>query len=274
MTLSEFEGLTVSQLKRLDIDQLKKIVSEQGQKLNKRLDRISSSSQTNKSAVREVKKSGGRFGVKGLTVKDRKGEINVSVTKKNLISEIKREQNFQKARTGTFRGAKAVQEESGKKILGESKKEYQNRKAKEYREEKKKSISKKKWKKMSKKEKSRIYRESRRAAKQASREYDKKLGEFWKQYHEFKEKHPAQLEIGSFSEYYVGDVKNLASRVASADSFTREEVEKELNKILNKTKEHNNEKPLDIWQTVDKDNPFDVKDTPDQFILRNGRIVE
>lgn len=274
MKLSEFENLTVSQLENLDVEQLKKIASEQGQKLNKRLDRISSSSQTNKSAVREVKKSGGRFGVRGLTVKNRKGETNVSATKKNLISEIKREQNFQRAKTGTFQGAKKVQEESAKKTMGETKKEYSNRKAKEYREEKKKEIGKKKWKKMSKKDKSKIYRESRRKAKEASREYDKKLGEFWKTYHEFKEKHPAQLEIGSFSEYYAGDVKNMATKVASADTFTRQEVEEGLNEILRKAREKNNESTPDVWATVDKDNPFDVHEMPEQFTLRNGRIVK
>lgn len=263
MTLEEFEGMTVSQLERLDIDQLKKIASEQGQKLNKRLDRISSSSQTNKSAVREVKKSGGRFGVRGLTVKNRKGETNVSATKKNLISEIKREQNFQRAKTGTFRGAKAVKEESEKKTVGTTSKEYSKKKASDYRKSEKAKIEKKQGHKLTKAQKKRIEKESKRKEKEAKKEFDKRTGEAWEKFHKWRETHPATAQS-----YSKEKVKSIVNEYA-VDGGNIPDYEG-----MKLARSDDMKNIPDIWTIVDRSNPFDVHETPEQFTLRNGRIVK
>lgn len=273
MKLSEFEKLTYSDLEKLSTDQLKKLASEQGQKLNKRLDRISSSKETNKSAVRAVKESGGRFGVKGLTVKSRGGKVVESASRQNYIKEIRRQQNFQKAKTGTVKGAKKVQEESGKKVYITSGKDYEKERARQWRQEQKEKIGKKKWSQMSKKQKSKFYQESRKFGKLARKnEYDKRISNYWEVYHRFKEEHPAQLEIGAMSQYYAPDVKRLAMRVATGEiESTKDEVDKELQGILRRAKK--DDVKADVWETVDRNNPFDSKETPEQFTLRNGRIV-
>lgn len=272
MKLSEFEKLTYSDLEKLSTDQLKKLASEQGQKLNKRLDRITSSKETNKSAVRAVKESGGRFGVKGLMVKSRSGKVVDSASRQNYIKEIRRQQNFQKAKTGTVKGAKKVHEESGKTKTGYTAKEYAKSKGSQYRKEAKQKKIKSQGHKLTKAQKKAIEKQAKRIEREARKEYDKKISDYWKVYHEFKEKHPAQLEVGQMSQYYAPDVKALATKVASGEiESTKADVEKELQGILGRAKKDDN--AADVWETVDKDNPFDSKDTPEQFTLRNGRIV-
>lgn len=271
MKLSEFENLTSSQLEKLDIQQLKKIASEQGQKLNKRLDRINSSRATNKSAVRSVKKSGGRFGVGGLTVKNRKGEVNISATKQNLISEIKREQKFQKAKTGTVKGAKEVKEESEKKVTGTTSKEYSKKKASEYRKKEKERKEKEQGHKLTKTQKKRIEKEAKRKEKEAKKEFDKRTSEAWEQFHKWKETHPATAQ--SYSKDRVKQIVNEynVSALKSGD-WSKFDDGKVFERAVNQAKRESEQQP-DVWSTVDKDNPFDVQETPEQFTLRNGRIV-
>lgn len=272
MKLSEFEQLTYSDLEKLSTEQLKKLASEQGQKLNKRLDRIASSKATNKSAVRAVRESGGRFGVKGLTVKSRSGKVVESASRQNYIKEIRRQQNFQRAKTGTVRGAKKVQKESGKTMTGQTAKEYAKSKSSQYKKEAKEKKIKSQGHKLTKAQKKAIEKQAKRVEREARKEYEKKISDFWKTYHEFKEKHPAQLEIGAMSQYYAPDVKALATRVASEEiDSTRADVEKELEGILKRASK--DDTIVDVWETVDKNNPFDSKEIPKQFTLRNGRIV-
>lgn len=261
MTLAEFENLTVSQLERLDIESLKKIASEQGRKLNKRLDRISSSRETNKSAVKAVQKSGGRFGVRGLTVKNMKGDINIGATKKNLITEIKREQNFQRAKTSTYRGAKKVQEESEKKTVGITSKEYSKKKESSYRKEEKARLEKKQGHKITKAQKKRIEKESKRIAQKAKKDFDKRTGEAWEKFHKWKETHPVTAQ--SYSKEKVKSIVN---------EYSIEGVNSPDYEGLLLANHEDNSKVPDIWQTVDRGTPFDVGETPEQFTLVNGRI--
>ena len=124
MKLSEFETLTYKELNNMDVDTLRRLASEQGKKLNKRVSHIISNKKVSHIAVDEVMSSGGRFNVRKIA----KGGEN---EKAALISEIKREQKFQKAKSGTVIGAKKLKE-SIQKATGKTAREYGKEKSKEY----------------------------------------------------------------------------------------------------------------------------------------------
>lgn len=260
MKLSEFENLTYQQLNRMPVDQLKQLVSEQGKKLNKRVSRIRSSSQTSKTAVSEVMESGGKFGVRGLTVTRPDGKIDVRTTKMNLIREAKREQKFQKAKSGTYRGAVKEKEQSVRKVLITSGDDYTKAKAKEWRDEQKEKMGKRKWDKMTKKERSQFYRESRKYGDEKRKdEYDKRIGEAWDDFHKWKESHPAQ----AFS-YPKDRVKSYVNEYGVEGGKT------DFDKFMSITKraQKSDENKPDVWTTVGS-TPFDQQETPRQYKVRS-----
>lgn len=123
MNMTEFNNLSFADMNKMDFDSLKKLVSQKATSANKRLDRLSQKKGVSKSAVSEVKSSGGRFGVAG---KD----------KTQLIGEVKRIQAFNRAKSGTVAGARkeakeAIQavKDAGVKIAGAVKKAKKKQKS-------------------------------------------------------------------------------------------------------------------------------------------------
>lgn len=183
MKLSTFETLTYKELQSMDVDSLRKLASEQGKKLNKRVSNIMYNKDTSKIAVNDVMSSGGRFGVSKIP----KGGDN---EKSALISEIKREQKFQKAKSGTVKGAKA-QKESIQKTTGKTAKEYGKEKAKQYKKsETEKAKQKSKTGKLTKAQKKSIAKKAKAVEAYEKRQYDKAVGEGWEVFHKWREEHP------------------------------------------------------------------------------------
>lgn len=123
MNMTEFNNLSFADMDKMDFDSLKKLVSQKATSANKRLDRLSQKSGVSKSAIREVKSSGGRFGV---AEKD----------KIQLIGEAKRIQTFNRAKSGTVAGARKEAKEAieaakdaGVKVAGAVKKTKKKQKS-------------------------------------------------------------------------------------------------------------------------------------------------
>lgn len=154
MTLQDFNNLTTTQLMHLSTPELKSLVSTMGGRLNKRIVNLKYAQGANKSAYEKVQESGGKFSVKGKSRKD-------------LMYEAKREQDFYRMKGSTVSGAKKIYKNM-EKAMGSDKKKYM-------REEKKKA----------KKEGRKFNRN------QASKNYDKRVGKAWNDFKKWKEKHPA-----------------------------------------------------------------------------------
>lgn len=206
MKLSTFETLTYKELQSMDVDTLRKLASEQGKKLNKRVSNIMYNKDTSKIAVNDVMSSGGKFGVRKIP----KGADN---EKSALISEIKREQKFQKSKSGTVKGAKA-QKESIQKATGKTAREYGKEKAKQYKaEEEKKAKSKSKTGKLTKAQKKSIAKKAKAVEAYEKRQYDKAVGEGWEVFHKWREEHPnlsyAKESVkASVDEYVIEKTEN------------------------------------------------------------------
>lgn len=238
MTLNEFAGLSYQDLKKLDTDTLKKLVSEKGKSLNKRIRRIEKNkSDLSQVSVKEVKRSGGYFGVKGKN-------------RKELLAEAKREQRFARGKASTVRTAKTFKEEMQRRGGGMTAREYGKLKKKEFLEqEKKKSPTVK-----GKKQKS-LTERAEAVEKKARTEYDKKVSEYWENFRRWKEERPT---IGSPT-----DVKNNVSSRA----FKSPEEQREIFTKLAARDEAKREKEYirttgEEWATVEeKDTPFGVQET-------------
>lgn len=166
MKALEFNELTGQQLAKLDTAQLSKLVSAQAKTANKRYTRIKNDKTSSKDAVKRVEKSGGRFGAKGKT-------------KQQLIKEAKRIQRFNKAKTGTIKGARAVTAERQRQVTGKTATE----KAKEAKEEAKEEINRERKKagksaKLTKKEKAKVEAAGNRAKRKVEKETKQKVKEF------------------------------------------------------------------------------------------------
>lgn len=178
MTLSEFQTLTSDQLEKLAKDELKKLVSDQGKKLNKRISNIKGNPEANKSAVRSVESSGGRFGVSGKE------------TKRALISEAMREQRFMNMKTSTVKGAIEVHRQSEKTVTGMTAEQYAKNAGKVW-EEAEKERRKQEGKKIAKRTQKAISKKRKSLEKEARKVFNKNIGEAWDQFHKWKEENPA-----------------------------------------------------------------------------------
>lgn len=257
MTLSDFYTLTTDQLESLDKQQLKKLVSEQGKKLNKRISNIKGNPKANKTAVRIVESSGGRFGVKG---KD---------TKRSLIAEAKREQRFMDKKTSTVKGAVQVHEESGQKVTGMTSKQYAKSKASDFKKQKtSEKKAKSKTGKLTKAQKKSIDKQVKQIEKKAEKQYNDDIGEAWEAFHKAKEENPAYT--GSYSKERVKQLVNDYAIHKSDNIFGRSDF-KDMKDAFNYTifsvqhmePYYNSD---DVWQTVDPESPlFGSGETPDQF---------
>ena len=154
MKLSEFNELSTTQLMHLSTPELKNLVSTMGGRLNKRISNLKYADGANKSAYEKVQESGGKFSVKGKN-------------RKELMYEAKREQGFYRMKGSTVSGAKKI---------------YKNM-------EKAMGTGKKKYMKESKKQAKKEGREFNR--RQASKEYDQRVGKAWDDFKKWKEHHPA-----------------------------------------------------------------------------------
>ena len=154
MTLSEFNNLSTTQLMHLTTPELKSLVSQMGGRLNKRVSNLKYAEGANKSAYEKVQESGGKFSIKGKN-------------RKELMYEAKREQSFYRMKGSTVSGAKQIYKNM-EKAMGTDKKKYLKQKKKQAKKEGKKFN-----------------------AKQESKSYDGRVGNAWKAFKKWKEKHPA-----------------------------------------------------------------------------------
>ena len=154
MKLSEFNELSTTQLMHLSTPELKSLVSQMGGRLNKRISNLKYAEGANKSAYEKVQESGGKFSVKGKS-------------RKELLYEAKREQGFYRMKGSTVSGAKKIYK-SMEKAMGSDKKKFM-----------------KKEKKKAKKEGRKFNR------RQASKEYDQRVGKAWDDFKKWKSQHPA-----------------------------------------------------------------------------------
>lgn len=276
MKLSEFETLTYKELSKMSVDSLRKLAREQAGKLNKRIDRISGSSKTSKIAVRQAKESGGRFGVSRIQKEKQAAQKSGKSydEKSALIGEIKREQRFQKAKSGTVRGAKKQKVEI-EKATGITSREYAKEKAQRYKkeeEEKKKQENQKRREKakkakksgkkskrvkpetgrLTKAQKKAIDRAVKKIQKEAEKEYNKALGQAWTSFKEYKEAHPNE----SYSKEQIKSIVNEYAINGADNSVGIDDYlfERDMEKIFSgsdQKQETNN-----VWTTVDKLKPL------------------
>lgn len=154
MTLSEFNELSTTQLMHLTTPELKSLVSQMGGRLNKRISNLKYAMGANKYALEKVQKSGGKFTVKGKS-------------RKELMYEAKREQNFYRMKGSTVSGAKSIYHNM-EKAMGTDKKKHM-RKAKKQAKKEGRAFNK----------------------NQTSKDYDERVGKAWKDFKKWKEEHPA-----------------------------------------------------------------------------------
>ena len=240
MKLSEFETLTYKELNNMDVDTLRQIASEQGKKLNKRVSRIISNKKVSHIAVDEVMSSGGKFNVRKIE----KGGEN---EKAALISEIKREQKFQKAKSGTVRGAKKLKE-SIQKVTGETAREYGKEKGKEYeKKEKARLKAKSKTGKLTKAQVKRIKNQAKRIKEKEAKAYDNAVGEGWDVFHRWREEHPA---VSYAKESVKAAVDEYVSETLSGE-FEPDDMKSSLHDLFTDMVESQPSVP-DVWSTVNE----------------------
>lgn len=240
MKLSEFETLTYKELNNMNVDTLRSLASEQGKKLNKRVSNIRNNKEVSHIAVNEVMSSGGKFGVRKIA----KGSKN---EKTALISEIKREQKFQKAKSGTVRGAKE-QKESIQKATGKTAREYGKEKGKEYeKKEKARLKAKSKTGKLTKAQVKRIRKEVKRVQERERKAYDNAVGEGWDVFHRWREEHPN----ASYAKENVkaGVDEYITERLASGSE--PDDIQTSLKDYFMGTIE-TQPTPPDVWSTVNE----------------------
>lgn len=240
MKLSEFETLTYKELSSMDVDTLRSLASEQGKKLNKRVSNIRSNKEVSHIAVNEVMSSGGKFGVRKIA----KGSEN---EKTALISEIKREQRFQKAKSGTVIGARKLKE-SIQKATGKTAREYGKEKGKEYeKKEKARLKAKSKTGKLTKAQVKRIRQQVKRVQERERNAYDNAVGEGWDVFHRWKEEHPnasyAKESVKAGVDEYVTE------RLESG--FGPDDIQASLKDQFNSIVE-TQPTPPDVWSTVNE----------------------
>lgn len=178
MKASDFNKMSGNQLARIPTPELKKLVSAQAQTANRRYQNIKSNPRTAKNAVRSVDKSGGRFSVKG---KD---------NTQSLVLEAKRIQRFNKAKTGTVKGAieskkayeKAYKGKTAEQVGKEAEKKYKR----EHMEEARKAAAEK-GKKVSKQTRKKIERESKKAGQRAASAYSEEAEQKRKEFDKDRE---------------------------------------------------------------------------------------
>ena len=240
MKLSEFETLTYKELNNMDVDTLRRLASEQGKKLNKRVSNIRSNKEVSHIAVNEVMSSGGKFGVRKIA----KGGEN---EKAALISEIKREQRFQKAKSGTVIGARK-QKESIQKATGKTAREYGKEKGKEYeKKEKARLKAKSKTGKLTKAQVKRIRQQVKRIQEKERKAYDSAVGEGWDVFHRWREEHP---NASYTKESVKAGVDEYVSESLSGDSES-EDIKSNLHDLFTDMIESQPSVP-DVWSTVDE----------------------
>lgn len=249
MKALEFNELTGQQLAQLDRAQLSKLVSAQAKTANKRYTRIKNDKTSSKDAVKRVEKSGGRFGTKGKT-------------KQQLIKEAKRIQRFNKAKTGTIKGARAVTAERQRQVTGKTAAE----KAKEAKEEAKKEIIRERKKagksaKLTKKEKAKVEAAGNRAKRKVEKETKQKVKEF-----EDARKKKQKKKRGKY--YYAesdGKGAGVTGDETESDSSPKENYDSQQQEKLFQKEE--------AYQKAQKQkSPLElVKDEPDKdFVVASG----
>ena len=240
MKLSEFETLTYKELNNMDVDTLRQVASEQGKKLNKRISRIISNKKASHIAVDEVMSSGGKFNVRKIA----KGGEN---EKSALISEIKREQKFQKARSGTVRGEKKLKE-SIQKATGKTAREYGKEKSKEYeKKEKARLKAKSKTGKLTKAQVKRIRKQAKGIKEKEEKAYDHAVGEGWNVFHRWREEHP---NVSYAKESVKSGIDEYVSASLSGDSES-EDMKSNLHDLFTGMIESQPAIP-DVWSTVNE----------------------
>lgn len=244
MKLETFETLTYKELRDMSVADLRKLASEQGKKLNKRLSNLRGNKEASHIAYNEAMQSGGKFGVKKI----KKGSED---EKMQLISEIKREQKFQKAKSGTVRGA-IKQRKEIQKATGRTAEEYGKEKGKEYeKKEKERLIAKNKRHKLTKAQIKKIKKERKKREKEAKRQYNRTVGEAWSVFHRWREEHPAVTYSkegvkATVNEFTVEKTDNYYKDMSQA------QMDMALKDMFNMHVEAQPEVP-DVWTTVNKD---------------------
>lgn len=233
----EFNRLTGQQLDALDDVSLKQLVKVQGNMANKRYQNIKSDPDAAKNAVSKVDRTGGRFSVKNKT-------------HSQLVKEAKRIQNFNKSKTGTVKGAKAVTSATQKAATGQSAKEAQKKTEKGYKKAKVKEAEAKKGKKLSKKERKAIEKKAKEYGKKAAAKVKKQTEKKIKKYRKAKEKEAKKSHGPGY--YPDADGKGAGAGADKSDSTSGSPVTKnEVNEEIMKAPE-SNAMPSSPYELADK----------------------
>lgn len=247
---TEFNRLTGVQLNKMSEADLRSIVSQQAKVANKRMKNIKANVNASQQAVASAERSGGAFKVSG-----KKGKLA-------LVKEAKRIQNFNKAKTGTVKGAIEVKAKSERIATGQSAIEASKEAESNYKRSAKAKL-KKSGKKLTKKRQESINKKAKQVGEKAAEEVRKKTAEKVKSHEKAKEK---QARSDRGKDYYdknakgVGDDSEIQSVKSPKDSDQTHD--------FMETDQTDYDSPLDLSENDESDDDFittDGIDIPSDF---------
>lgn len=265
MKLQDFIQFTGLDLDALDTDTLRRLVSAQGQTLNRRISNIKYNPDASQIPIKSIMESGGRFTTRSHYRKTQHGKP-VPMTRKELITEAKREINFAKKSYSTVKGAKALKAANQKIGGGQTSKEYAKKKAKEARAKVREQIyaenkaAGRRANKYTPAQKYAMKQAGKQAYKEAKKSYDDAVTDYWEQYRRYKEENNVQGSPTEVSE-------NVSEYAFQSEEDKRNHFEKIVeNYYLNPSEdeeiEDNNplkladENEYDDWENTDEELPF------------------
>lgn len=247
---SDFNKLTGVRLNKMSEADLRKLVSQQAKIANKRMQNIKSNVNASQQAVASAERSGGAFKASG-----KKG-------KSALVKEAKRIQNFNKAKTGTVKGAVEVKAKSERIATGQSAIEASKEAESNYKKSAKAEL-KKAGKKLTKKRQETINKKAKQAGEKAAEEVRRKTAEKVKEHEQAKDSQ-ARSERGK--DYYSKDAKSVGSD-APVQSITSPTDSDQTHDFM-ETDQTDYDSPLDLSDNDESDNDFvttDGIDIPEGF---------
>lgn len=265
MKLQDFIQFTGLDLDSLDTDTLRHLVSAHGQTLNRRISNIKYNPDASQIPVKFIMESGGRFTTRSHYRKTQHGKP-VPMTRKELITEAKREINFAKKAYSTVKGAKALKASNQRIGGGQTSKEYAKEKQKEARAKVREQIyaenraAGRRANKYTPAQKYAMKQAGKQAYKEAKKAYDEAIADYWEQFRRYKEENNVQ---GSPTEV----AENVSKYAFQSDEEKKEHFEKIIeNYYLNSSEDEEiednnplkliNENVYDEWEDTDEELPF------------------
>lgn len=237
MTKATFDKLTERQLEKMDFQDLKAIVAAQSKSANKRVRRIQQNVNASQQAVRNVEESGGMFHVGGKT------------SRAAMVKEAQRIQRFNRAKTGTVRGAVSVKMEAEKRATGQSSKEAGKKAESDYIKSEHKKL-KESGKKLTKKKEASIKNRAKTIREKAETKVRK---ETEKQVKAWEKSRDNDVRKARGRDYYSSQSKGMSKdnqnvyKQSDSDSTFMEQEE-----------EHPVSSPLDLSSNDESDDDFVV----------------